>query len=98
MVFKCSLPGINDSFYFYLKHVLRHFVDLYSLAAARVETLTRGRESLQVHFKPEAAVTPPAPAPAGKSAFQEIIITYISVPSQHLPSCWSASVGKCSNT
>ncbi|XP_066038619.1 coiled-coil domain-containing protein 171-like [Chamaea fasciata] len=46
------------------QHVLRHFMELYSLAAARVETLTTGREPLQVHFEPEAAVTPPAPAPA----------------------------------
>uniref|UniRef100_A0A8C3Y2L5 Uncharacterized protein n=1 Tax=Catharus ustulatus TaxID=91951 RepID=A0A8C3Y2L5_CATUS len=42
--------------------VLRSFMDLYSLVAARVEALTIGRESLQVHFEPEAAVMPPTPA------------------------------------
>ncbi|RMB92376.1 hypothetical protein DUI87_31251 [Hirundo rustica rustica] len=45
-------------------HVLRNFMALYSLAAAKVETLTTGRESLRVHFEPEAAAVPPAPAPA----------------------------------
>ncbi|XP_032942520.1 coiled-coil domain-containing protein 171-like [Catharus ustulatus] len=42
--------------------VLISFMDLYSLAAAREEALTTGRESLQVHFEPEAPDTPPTPA------------------------------------
>ena len=93
MAVNCSFPGTNDAFYFYLKDVLISFMDLYSLAAARVEALTIGRESLQVHFEPEAAVTPPTPA--SKSAFQAIVVTWMWVPSQHLPSCCTASVGKC---
>ncbi|KAF4803310.1 hypothetical protein TURU_017421 [Turdus rufiventris] len=42
--------------------VLISFMDFYSLAAAREEASTTGRESLQVHFEPEAPVTPPTPA------------------------------------
>ncbi|XP_063278717.1 protein-glutamate methylesterase/protein-glutamine glutaminase 2-like isoform X2 [Prinia subflava] len=52
------------------QHLLRHFMDLYSLAADRVGTLTTGRESLPVHFAPEAAVTPPSPAPAPADILQ----------------------------
>ncbi|RMC01056.1 hypothetical protein DUI87_22320 [Hirundo rustica rustica] len=51
------------------QHVLRNFMALYSLAAAKAETLTTGRESLRVHFEPEAAATPPAPAPAPDEFF-----------------------------
>uniref|UniRef100_A0A8C0V5L3 Uncharacterized protein n=1 Tax=Cyanistes caeruleus TaxID=156563 RepID=A0A8C0V5L3_CYACU len=43
------------------QNVLKSFMELYSLASARHEALTTGRESSGVHIKPEAAVTPPAP-------------------------------------
>ncbi|XP_063279401.1 uncharacterized protein LOC134564470 [Prinia subflava] len=54
------------------QHLLRHFMDLYSLAADRVETLT-GREPLPVHFVPKAAVAPPSPAPARAGSFRRCI-------------------------
>ncbi|XP_005533884.1 PREDICTED: coiled-coil domain-containing protein 171-like [Pseudopodoces humilis] len=44
------------------QNVLISFMELYSLASARVEALTTGRESSGVHIEPEVAVTPPAPA------------------------------------
>ncbi|XP_041336261.1 coiled-coil domain-containing protein 171-like, partial [Pyrgilauda ruficollis] len=45
------------------EHVLRCFMDLYSLAAARIEALRTGRKSARVHVEPEAAVEPLTPAP-----------------------------------
>lgn len=73
-------------------------MDLYSLLAARAEGLGTGGESSQVDVEGEAAVTHPAPAPDGKSAFQAIIVTWMWVLSQHLPSCYTDSVGKYNNT
>lgn len=72
-------------------------MDLYSLVADRVEALLR--ELLQVHLEPEPAIAPPAPAaaPHGKSACQAITVSWMWVPSQHLPSRCTASVGKSSN-
>nr|XP_031363173.1 coiled-coil domain-containing protein 171 [Lonchura striata domestica] len=47
------------------QHVLRHFMDLYSLAASKVKALTSGRESSQIHFEPLIAepLTPAADEP-----------------------------------
>uniref|UniRef100_A0A8C0TYY4 Coiled-coil domain-containing protein 171-like n=1 Tax=Cyanistes caeruleus TaxID=156563 RepID=A0A8C0TYY4_CYACU len=59
------------------QNVLKSFMELYSLASARHEALTTGRESSGVHIKPEAAVTPPAPPSKGKSAFLAIRVTWM---------------------
>ncbi|XP_072778481.1 coiled-coil domain-containing protein 171-like isoform X2 [Taeniopygia guttata] len=44
------------------EHVHKHFMDLYSLTASKVDALTSGRESSEIHFEPLAAepLTPDA--------------------------------------
>nr|XP_041567207.1 coiled-coil domain-containing protein 171-like isoform X1 [Taeniopygia guttata] len=44
------------------QHVHKHFMDLYSLTASKVDALTSGRESSEIHFEPLAAepLTPDA--------------------------------------
>ena len=73
-------------------------MSLYATAAASVKALTIGRDSYRVRFPSQAAGTPPAPAHDSKSPFQAVTVPWMWLPSQHLPSRSTASLGRYCNT
>lgn len=48
LAFKYSLPGTDDLFYF-LKAMIRSFMDVYQLASSRIDMLVRETASHQLH-------------------------------------------------